>query len=130
MQPATVTFTQQQLEERALERPPGYREAVLLVARRINGIYEIAREDVERLRKQYRPQPIPLRDLLTNFREAVAAWAQAGYPVSDEGTINRRLQICQSCEEWKAGLIAGCRKCGCSGLKLWLATSKCPLKNW
>ena len=64
---------------------------------------------------------------------AGAKWATAGFPiVSGEGLAERK-RICAECEFWNAGAFGGlgrCGKCGCSGVKLRMATSRCPLKKW
>jgi len=43
--------------------------------------------------------------------------------------LEQRHAICMACEHWRADARMGtgmCLKCGCSGVKLWLAPSTCP----
>lgn len=62
-----------------------------------------------------------------------AKWAKAGFPIVSGEVLSERKGICAACEFWNADAFGGlgrCGKCGCSGVKLRLATSKCPLKKW
>lgn len=70
-----------------------------------------------------------------NFVTDMAHWAKQGFPLAGEEDLQKRLDICQACEYWsglKGGslLSAGCRKCGCTGLKLALSTTSCPDGRW
>lgn len=65
--------------------------------------------------------------------KAGAQWAKAGFPIVSGEVLSERKGICAACEFWNADAFGGlgrCGKCGCSGVKLRLATSKCPLKKW
>ena len=62
-------------------------------------------------------------------------WARRGMPIVSKEVLDARLRTCNGCEHWggyKGGtLIEGrCGKCGCSGAKLALGTSKCPVGKW
>jgi hypothetical protein len=74
--------------------------------------------------------PIPTTaELSTNFTKAMLGWAKAGFPTVKRKTYEQRHAICNTCEHWSPDGLLGtgrCRKCGCSGVKLWLATSTCP----
>lgn len=64
----------------------------------------------------------------TNFIEAVATQALAGFPTVSDSQYQERLKICESCEfckNWK------CERCGCSlTLKAKWATQSCPIGKW
>lgn len=75
------------------------------------------------------------REKASNFTHAMVDWAKAGFPVSSSEVLQQRLDICQACEYWRGSrggtLLSGsCRKCGCSGVKLGLATQACPIGKW
>lgn len=81
------------------------------------------------------PPPKPtLSDLVKSAFSATVKWAKDGFRVvSDEKLIERRT-ICEGCDFWAGdGAYFGlgkCAKCGCSGLKLFLPTEKCPIRKW
>ena len=76
--------------------------------------------------------PAPtLIELATNFTNAMANWADAGFRVVEKVEYERRHTVCFACEFWVPDAMLGigkCKKCGCSKFKLWLVTSKCPDK--
>ncbi len=79
------------------------------------------------------PSGPPMTELVTNFSKSIFAWAKAGFKVVSEEDFAKRKEICGSCEFWKGDANMGtgkCLKCGCSGAKLWLATSTCPINKW
>lgn len=74
-------------------------------------------------------------ELAQNFTAAVSRWIEAGAPVVSEEEYAARALACEGCELWdgRARLGLGkCRhkKCGCTRMKRWLATEKCPLSKW
>jgi len=82
--------------------------------------------------------PIPPRrpnllELADNFAGATSIWAKAGFPIADRDEYERRHEICKGCEMWSPNAFQGvgrCGACGCSGFKLWLETSHCPIGKW
>jgi hypothetical protein len=63
----------------------------------------------------------------TRAAKRVLAAAVQGDPIRvPPETYRDRLALCQSCESYDR-IRARCSKCGCTGLKLELATEKCPL---
>ena len=69
-----------------------------------------------------------------NFIGAVTTWATEGFPLASKDVYESRLTICKTCPEFDPngfgpGLVR-CRKCGCSGAKLHMETSTCPLTKW
>lgn len=73
--------------------------------------------------------------MVENFTEAMRDWKDAGFPIASLGIIAARRSVCAKCEFWdgKARLGLGkCNspKCGCTRLKIFLQTSKCPENKW
>lgn len=65
---------------------------------------------------------------------SVVDWAGEGFAMASKEIYDSRLQICKTCPEldpngFGPGLIR-CKKCGCSGAKLHMETSTCPLMKW
>lgn len=87
----------------------------------------------EKAKMQVKGINLKLGEPIVSVVKAGAQWAKAGFPiVSDEG-FEERKRICLECEFWNAAAFGGlgrCGKCGCSGVKLRLATSKCPVEKW
>lgn len=76
---------------------------------------------------------LKLGEPIVSVVKAGAEWAKAGFPIVSGGDFEARKKICASCEHWNADAFGGlgrCGKCGCSGVKLRLATSKCPVGKW
>jgi len=69
-------------------------------------------------------------EMAKNFTSSMARWVGAGFKTVDEELYNKRLLTCRECEHWKEAGIGRCMKCGCAGIKLWLATEKCPIDKW
>jgi hypothetical protein len=72
-------------------------------------------------------------EMAANFASAIAHWTKAGFPVVPKTEFDRRLAICDACEFWDPVARLGygkCHVCGCTTLKHWLGTSKCPLGKW
>jgi hypothetical protein len=80
----------------------------------------------------------PLADLtfferVAKFASASIQWAASGFKVVNSHQYNQRLATCQQCEKWhgeKAFGLGQCGSCGCSGVKLFMVTEKCPLNKW
>lgn len=75
--------------------------------------------------------------MVKSFATATARWAKAGLPIADEQQFNARLAACRACPKgfWKEGARFGLGRCdapgcGCTKLKLWMATERCPLGFW
>lgn len=67
------------------------------------------------------------------FAHAAKEWVKAGMPITDHEGVEWRVGICKTCPYWKgetSPFHVMCGKCGCSGLKLFLATSRCPDGRW
>jgi hypothetical protein len=72
-------------------------------------------------------------DMLKRAAHALKEWASKGFPlVTDEQLLERRA-TCEQCPMWKgdSGLgLGACGACGCTGLKLTVATENCPQGKW
>lgn len=79
------------------------------------------------------PQRPTLLEMASNFKEATGEWARSGFPIVEEKEYDRRHKVCSGCDQWDSNAFGGvgrCHACGCTGFKLYLATSVCPLKKW
>lgn len=82
-----------------------------------------------------------LTEKASQLGRSLIKWAMSGFKVVSEDGYNARLAVCSGdpekglpvCEWFKGvrgvGRIA-CGKCGCSRVKFYLATEKCPLNKW
>lgn len=80
------------------------------------------------------PEPT-LIELANNFIEALGKWSKAGYKITTKDEYNKRSEICNNCEYWDKDARMGLGKCnvpgcGCTKLKRWLTTEKCPKRKW
>ena len=78
-------------------------------------------------------KPPPLDVMVAAFGREMKHWALRGFKVVDAETYKRRAEICADCPHWKPDAAMGsgrCLKCGCSGVKLYLETSACPISKW
>lgn len=68
---------------------------------------------------------------------AAGRWGLAGFPIVTTAEHLARAVECSLCDTpsgpsrwgWDA-IHARCLHCGCTSLKLWLATERCPLRKW
>jgi len=113
-----------------------------------NGVYEMPDEEHRKMMMEHhaqirasfamipmQPDPPTAVELATNFAGAMARWAAAGFKTVDKETLDKRTEVCESCEFWDgaARLGAGlCRSpgCGCTSFKRWLVSENCPLNKW
>lgn len=135
---STVSYWLEDLVKVSQRRPAGYLDHVLsLAVRNLGGRVWLTAEDHGYLVNLYRDElPEPrMTELAHRAGRALLKWARAGFPVADEATITQRRAACQSCPHWQAqarrGLgKCGHAKCGCTKLKWWLATERCPDGRW
>ena len=67
---------------------------------------------------------------VSRFAGAIKGWVKAGAPKAPIAARKLRKEICLACEHWQAAPIPKCKVCGCTGLKRWMATERCPLGKW
>ena len=74
-----------------------------------------------------------LPEMMKNLGQAAILYANDGFRNCTKKEHDERLVICKACELWDDAGYMGlgkCRKCGCSGAKLWMGSSKCPIGKW
>jgi hypothetical protein len=134
----------------------GWREEVISAIARYEGQFEIDSDSWKEICGKYEKQPstaptsvLPasqpshglkpvtaepkFSEMTKNFTAAVGSWIKAGMPVVSEDIFQSRLSTCASCDHWSGDARMGfgkCKVCGCTRLKHWLATSKCPAGKW
>ncbi len=74
-------------------------------------------------------------ELAGNFVGAMARWSTAGFATVSAEDYAARGAVCDACEFWDGAARLGLGKCnapgcGCTKLKRWLSTEKCPLGKW
>lgn len=76
---------------------------------------------------------VGIAELSKNFTVAMFEYAKDGFKNASEETYQKRLEICRACSFWdEAGYfgMGKCNKCGCSGAKLRIDSSNCPINKW
>jgi hypothetical protein len=120
--------------ELARDLPPDSTEVrhILDVSRMAAGLEPLRGEPA---RQPEYPEYPPLATQAGNALKAagrVVAAAVKGEPIRVPLPVYYdRLEVCRACEfngERPAGVH--CMKCGCGGMKLELATEKCPIDKW
>ena len=133
-----IAFSFESLEKTATKRPEGYRGMVLKHAKVFEGMLYLTAEDHQRIRNYYKnkiPMEPTIGDMDKNFVSAMWTWASNGFPVAKEDEIKKRNSLCLNCNFWNPRARNGLgkcnhNKCGCTMLKWWLATEKCPIGKW
>lgn len=133
-----ISIALQDFERACGERPAGYREHVLSYAKIAGDRLWLSPEDHTYLANFYRqgapPEP-RWTDNAMNLGRAMTRWISAGFPVADDATIAQRAAACRACPYWDGSARLGLGKCthaqcGCTRLKWWLQTEKCPDGRW
>jgi hypothetical protein len=77
--------------------------------------------------------PVRVLDMMSTFARAAYFWAKSGFAcVTDEQHAERKA-TCSACPYWQGESYFGygkCSKCGCSALKLFWKSEKCPIDKW
>jgi hypothetical protein len=99
------------------------------------GVVRIPTSEVRLPNAQARRPLPPMKQRALSMARDLVRWGRAGFPVADQAELARRKAICLDCDHWDPKLWApwgGCRLCGCSQAKLWLATAQCkaPKPKW
>jgi hypothetical protein len=107
-------------------KPDGYLAAVL-AAGRVDGEWvELSDDDYLELATRF--PPLSTAKASSVVRSAVR-WIAHGLHVAPEALQWERSCVCALCPAWDAGRRR-CNECGCTSLKHWLATERCPLGRW
>ena len=73
------------------------------------------------------PAPtLTLVEKLQNLNKTGETWVAQGHPVTNHDEVNRRLEICKTCDKYDKA-SESCRLCGCNlNLKTRLESAHCP----
>jgi hypothetical protein len=119
--------------------PDDYRAALIAAGTtQSDGSLQIPAGQYTALRRQFlspRAALPTIANLAANFAGAMTNWSKAGFAVVDEPTYKARDAICSACQYWQPAARLGMGKCnapgcGCTKLKRWIATEKCPQGKW
>lgn len=97
------------------------------------GSWEVLHEDVMDVADIEPPAEPSLLAKAGALATSLQTWMRFGFAVASDEDVAKRRAICEPCPFWEGEAYLGagkCSKCGCSGIKLKLATSKCPIGNW
>jgi len=124
-----MKFTLEQLNEKSKNRPQGYREEVLSLAKKTdNYFYELSDESFAILAEKYR-MPSFL-EMITNAGKAALEAANSGLDVRDKEQTETCLKICAICPH----LVIDPFRCGICGCfleyKIKLKAWHCPQNRW
>lgn len=75
----------------------------------------------------------PLTKRAVKFAKAMVNWATSGFKTRSKEEVDRIMDICEGCEYFSgenSPFKVGCKKCGCSSKKVYLATESCPVNKW
>jgi hypothetical protein len=134
----TLRLTRADLDSAALIRGPCFTKAVLETAVIEGDKIAIAGEEWARLSVVHRTPAVSeptLSELAANFSGAIMRWVKAGAPVSSQEVYGERSAVCDACQYWDGTARLGLGKCsapgcGCTSMKRWLQTERCPLGKW
>lgn len=86
------------------------------------------------------PSQLSLLERTIQFGRAMIEWARSGFTCVSPEQYRERFQTCtvddgsgDPCPEWNGEATFGygkCGACGCTRVKLFLATEKCPKHKW
>lgn len=129
-----IPLKRRQLEEMALLRPAGYLERALALSfSEDDGLVIFTREAFATLKAEYGDFTPSLRQKAEGLAASLSRWASEGLPVTSPELLTSRRESCAGCKWFRPSRVpwlAGCRRCGCSGIKLHMATERCPLGKW
>jgi hypothetical protein len=74
------------------------------------------------------PQYPPIAIQASNLFRSAIGWARSGFKLAPKAVRAERQAICDLCEKWDK-VQRRCRACGCTSLKPWAASSRCPLPD-
>lgn len=95
---------------------------------------ELKYNNTEKENLEQKPSYPSLFQMAKNVTKSAANFVKGGMKLVSEEQLQKRLEICRSCEKFDATALNGtgrCVLCGCStALKLKMATEKCPIDKW
>jgi hypothetical protein len=113
--------------------PDGYLADVARMGNRVDDMVEMTQAVYQEIRNRHPTLNPSVMEMAANFTGAMARWAKAGFATVGGQAYEARFATCKGCDKWDGNANAGmgkCRACGCSVLKLWLKTERCPLSKW
>jgi len=78
-------------------------------------------------------EPPTLAQKIVNLARAMTQFASSGFKLAEPEKVNSRKETCEVCYYYAGSssiMKVGCRKCGCSGIKLYMDSEKCPDGRW
>jgi hypothetical protein len=128
----------------SFNRLDGYKDEVFKRGRVDGDFIFLSDEDFKYIKENYSPKPPQKKQEDTQYpsiktmaktaASSTANWIKSGAKIVDEETLNKRKEVCRTCEFWNSEALGGtgrCKKCGCSTwAKLRMATEKCPIGKW
>ncbi len=131
-------FNIAQLKLSSRRQPVGFIDFILSHGKTEGDMVVLDEAAIEELHRRFPPpndRPAPpaptLLELAKNFTGAMKAWEKTGFKVVKQAEYEHRHAVCQACQYWLPDARLGlgkCKKCGCSRVKLWLISSRCPDK--
>lgn len=129
-----IAMTDYHLHEGAIVIPNNPAEAFLLGSQRSISVTPVSWKYGGIVYESYARLPeIPIEDRVATLGASLASWIGDNFKAASPELIESRTSICKACPYWsdKGYLgLGACRKCGCSGLKLKMNVSKCPIGKW
>lgn len=122
-----VKIQLQHISDMAKHRPAGYYEDVLSSGVVVGDTLVLDDAVYNALCRKYRPTMPGISEMVGNFAKAIGEWAGKGFPVVSNEQFTSRYDVCRACENWTG---YRCKICGCTKMKLWLETEKCPERRW
>lgn len=75
-----------------------------------------------------KPELPPITEQVMHLASDLTKWAVSGFQTNDQTEMERRLEICRSCDKFTG---SRCSECGCQcNWSSWLKTKECPLGKW
>ncbi len=133
-----VSFTVKSFRDKIKIRPKGYADHVLEYAKVIGDRVWIDSEDLTYLTHYYSDDGLPeprMTEKISTLGKAMGRWMDSGFEIADKKEVESRKEICRMCPKWDESARFGMGKCthsacGCTKLKWWLASEKCPIDLW
>lgn len=80
--------------------------------------------------KARRGIPLTAREKALLFFVDLRGWQEARFTVASRAQANARRRICEAHPCWQRTPTPHCGVCGCSPVKFYLASSRCPRGHW
>lgn len=119
------------IHQASYTRPEGYVARVLSRGVIKGDTLYIEDKEYEQLLEEYR-EPTTT-ELIGNFTAASVRWVLSGFALVNQQTLEARVKACDECEYWDGQARLGlgkCRLCGCTKVKHWWASERCPKNKW